>query len=312
LAQNLEYIKHGNTHKMNKLSSVDRAKVIQLLVEGMSMHSCARIMGISFNTVKQILITVGKACQQFHEQTVKNVPSKRVQCDEIWSFVYCKDKQVKFCEKKEGQHVGDAWVFVGMDADTKLVLSWLVGNRDAETANEFMHNVASVVSSRVQLTTDGFKPYIHAVESAFDNEIDYAMLVKIYGTPEGASPTDRKYSPPTVKGIEKRWISGDPDPKEINTSFIERQNLTMRMQMRRFTRLTNAFSKKIDHHCYMIALHFVHYNFCRIHKSLKVTPAMEAKLALKPLTIEDIITMSYAYEEERAAQKRLLARKYRR
>lgn len=298
---------------MNKLSNADRTKIVRLLVEGTSMQACARIMDVSFNTVKSVLITVGKACQQFHEQTVHNVPSKRIQCDEIWSFVYCKNKQVPFCENKEHEGIGDAWVFVGMDADTKLVISWLVGSRDSDTANEFMHDLASKLANRVQLTTDGFKPYINAVENAFDNDIDYAVLRKIYGAPEGSSnESDRKYSPPTVKGIDKVWICGDPDPQEINTSYIERQNLTMRMQMRRFTRLTNAFSKKMEHHCHMLAMHYFFYNFCRVHKTLRVTPAMESKLTTRPMTIDDIVSISYAYEEQRAEQKRLLARKYRR
>jgi IS1 family transposase len=296
---------------MNKLSSADRASLVRLLVEGNSMRSCSRIMDISINTVKDVLINVGKACQQFHERTVINIPSKIVQCDEIWSFVYCKDKNVQFCQEKEDEKIGDAWTFVGIDADTKLVISWLIGSRDADTTNAFMHDIAARLRNRVQMTTDGYRPYLKAIENAFDNDIDYAVLKKIYGTPEGTG-FDQRYSPPTVKGIEKVWVCGEPDPKHVSTSYIERQNLTMRMGMRRFTRLTNAFSKKLEHHCYSVAIHYVYYNFVRIHKTLRVTPAMEAKLTKKPMTINDMITMSYLYEEEQAAQKRLFARKYRR
>ena len=239
---------------------------------------------------------------------VVNIPAKRVQCDEIWAYVYCKDKNVDYCTKKDEQHVGDAWTWVGMDADTKLVVSWLVGQRDAICANQFMKDVAARLNNRVQLTTDGHKPYLKAVEDAFDGEIDFAQLIKIYGSPDGNS-NERRYSQPTVTCIEKKIITGRPDEKEISTSYIERQNLTMRMSMRRFTRLTNAFSKKIENHRHSIAIHYAYYNFCRVHKTLKVTPAMEAKIIDRPMSIEDLVRMTYANEIE--AEKKRLARRYR-
>lgn len=187
--------------------------------------------------------------------------------------------------------VGDVWTWTGMDADTKLMISWYVGNRDAISANEFMLDIASRLSNRVQLTTDGHRAYLQAVENAFDGEIDFAQLVKLYGNAEGNN-NERRYSPVECIGAEKRIVEGRPDEKYISTSYVERQNLTMRMHMRRFTRLTNAFSKKIENHCYAIALHFVYYNFCKVHKTLRVTPAMEAKLAVRPMTIEDIVNLA--------------------
>jgi IS1 family transposase len=280
---------------MNKLSTTERANILRLMVEGNSLRSCSRITGASITTVSKLLVDIGKACQQFHNDTVVNVNSKRIEADEIWSFVYAKDKNVENSEKTKEQGAGDAWTWVGIDADSKLVVSFFVGNRDANSANDFMRDIASRLKNRVQLTTDGFKPYLKAVENAFEDEIDFAQLIKIYGLPEGNS-NEKRYSPAKCTGAEKKWVSGDPNPIHISTSYVERQNLTMRMSMRRFTRLTNAFSKKIENHCYAIALHFVYYNFCRIHKSLRVTPAMEAKLTTKPMTIEDIVNLLEIYK----------------
>ena len=293
---------------MNKLSFEDRAKVVRLLVEGNSLRSCSRITDIAYNTILKLLVEVGKACIKFHNENVVNVNSNLVQCDEIWSFIFCKDKNTEYCTKKETQHIGDAWTWVGIDADTKLVVSWLVGDREAECADKFMRDVAGRLKHRVQLTTDGHKPYLKAIEDAFEDEIDYARLIKTYGTAEGEG-SDRKYSPATCTGIKKVWVSGDPVEADISTSYVERQNLTMRMNMRRFTRLTNAFSKKIENHNYAVAIHYAYYNWVRIHKTLRVTPAMEAKLATKPMTIDDIVRMAYAGEIE--AEKKRLARMYR-
>ena len=292
---------------MNKLSFSDRAKVLRLLVEGNSLRSTSRIMDISINTVTKVLEQVGKACQKFHNENVVNVNSNRIEADEIWSYVYAKEKNAPYRIKQQVE-AGDAWTWVGIDADTKLVVSYLVGLRDEASANEFMLDMASRLKKRVQLTTDGLKLYLQAVDDAFDCEVDYAQIIKTYGTPEGEG-NEKRYSPATCTGTKKVWVSGDPIKSLISTSYVERQNLTMRMSMRRFTRLTNGFSKKIDNHEHAIALYFVHYNFCRVHKTLRVTPAMEAKLATKPLTIEDIVTMAYAHEIE--AENKRLARRYR-
>lgn len=274
---------------MNKLPIEKRKQIIQLLVEGNSLRSCSRIADVSINTVTKLLVETGKACQKFHDETVRGVASKRVQADEIWSFCYAKEKNVSQ-EMPDGS--GDVWTWTGIDADSKLVLSWYVGEREPQDAQAFMLDLASRVKNRIQLTTDGFRPYLDAVYNAFDLDVDYSMLIKEYGSPEGNTNQERKYSPNSVTGIKKKWISGDPDPLFISTSFVERQNLTMRMHMRRFTRLTNAFSKKIENHGYAIALHFCYYNFCKVHKTLRVTPAMEAKLTKKPMTIEDIANLA--------------------
>jgi IS1 family transposase len=273
---------------MNILSIEKRIQIVALLVEGNSLRATSRIADVSINTVTKLLVDGGTACQKFHDETVKNVFSKRVQCDEIWSFVYAKAKNVP--EEMKGQ-AGDVWTWVGMDADSKLVLSWFVGNRDADSANIFMQDVAGRLKSRVQLTTDGHHAYLDAVENSFIG-VDYAQLIKLYG--QQPTKDERRYSPAKCIGAKKSPVMGDPDPKYISTSYIERQNLTMRMHMRRFTRLTNAFSKKIENHCHAIALHFVYYNFVKIHKTLRVTPAMEAGLTKDLWNIEDIVKLTNA------------------
>jgi IS1 family transposase len=272
---------------MNALSTEKKAQILRLLVEGTSIRAITRITGASKNTVTKLLVDIGKACQGFHNQGVVKVKAERVQCDEIWAFVGCKEK----AKEKGAKGDGDVWTWVGIDADTKLVISWLVGDRDADAANTFMLDVADRLANRVQLTTDGHKPYLRAVENAFEYDIDYAMLIKMYGSPDGATDNERRYSPAACTGAKKTRVMGDPNPKFVSTSYVERQNLTMRMHMRRFTRLTNAFSKKIENHCYAISLHFVYYNFCKIHSSLSVTPAMQSGLMKKPMTIEDIVNL---------------------
>jgi IS1 family transposase len=269
---------------MNQLPLSKKVQIINLLVEGNSLRSASRITGASINTVTKLLVDVGKACQNFHNEKVVGVASKRIQCDEIWSFVYSKAKNVP--EEKEGE-AGDVWTFVGIDSDTKLVISWLAGDRSAATANIFMQDIADRLKNRVQLTTDGMNAYLDAIDNVFGSQIDYAQLVKIYG----GHQDEVRYSPAVCTGAKKTSIVGNPDEKYVSTSHIERQNLTMRMSMRRFTRLTNAFSKKMENHCYAIALHFVYYNFCRIHKTLRVTPAMEAGLTKDIMEIEDIIKL---------------------
>ncbi|MBX9735106.1 MAG: IS1 family transposase [Chitinophagaceae bacterium] len=272
---------------MNNLPIQKKVQIVSLLVEGTSLRAATRITGVSRTTILKFLVDLGKVCQQFHDDTVKDVKSERVQCDEIWSFVGCKEKAKT---NGAGGH-GDVWTWVGLDADTKLVVSWLVGDRDADAACSFMYDLKDRLVDRVQLTTDGHKAYLVAVERAFEYDIDYAMLIKMYGSPEGESNNERRYSPATCTGAKKTRVMGEPNKKFISTSYVERQNLTMRMHMRRFTRLTNAFSKKVENHCYAIALHFVYYNFCKIHQSLSVTPAMQANLTKKPMTIEDIVKL---------------------
>lgn len=273
---------------MNQLSIEKRTQIINLLVEGNSLRATSRIADVSINTVTKLLVSVGKACQKFHNEQVVNVRSKRVQCDEIWSFVYAKEKNKP--DNVEG--AGDVWTWTAIDSDSKLIISWLVGERDAYTANVFMNDVADRLATRIQLTTDGLKAYLEAVGEAFGNRIDFAQLVKMYGNESAPTTNEKKYSPAECTGMKVNLISGNPDPDHISTSHVERQNLTMRMHMRRFTRLTNAFSKKLENHCHAIALHFVYYNFVKIHKTLRVPPAMEAGLIKKLMTIEDIVRLT--------------------
>lgn len=275
---------------MNQLPIEKRTQIITLLVEGNSLRSTSRISGCSINTVTKLLVDVGIACQAYHSEAVKEVNAKRVQCDEIWAFVYAKDKNVTQ-EMADGS--GDVWTWVGIDADSKIVISWYAGDRSASSAYEFMNDVAGRVKNRIQLTTDGHKAYLDAVEDAFPYGIDYAQLIKLYGGTDAKN--EKKYSPAECTGIKKNAVSGNPDMKHTSTSYVERQNLTMRMGIRRFTRLTNAFSKKFENHCHAIALHFVYYNFVRIHKSLRVTPAMEAGLTKKLWNVSDIVKLTEIY-----------------
>lgn len=274
---------------MNQLPLKTRVQILHMLLECSSMRAISRITGVSINTITKLLVDAGTACQKYHDETVKKVPSRRVQCDEIWSFVYSKAKNVPV--GMEGS-AGDVWTWVGMDADTKLIISWLIGSRDADSANIFMNDVANRLSTRVQLTTDGLKAYLEAVDNAFEGMIDYAQLVKLYGADHSSnSRAEKKYSPSEIIGATKTPVFGRPDEKYISTSYIERQNLTMRMHMRRFTRLTNAFSKKMENHSHAVALHFVYYNFVKIHTALRVTPGMEAGLTKKLWDVKDIVTL---------------------
>ena len=272
---------------MNQLSTPKRVQIVKALVEGNSLRSTARMADVAFNTVLKLLPEIGAACQQYQDATLRNLPCRRLQCDEIWSFCYAKEKNVP--EEIKGTFgVGDVWTWTAIDADTKLVPCWHVGKRNAEDAYEFIGNLAGRLAKRVQLTTDGHKAYLSAIEDAFANQIDYAMLIKLYGaTPEG----EVRYSPSECIGIRTETISGNPDPEHISTSYVERQNLTMRMSMRRFTRLTNAFSKKVENHGHALALYFMYYNFARIHKTLRVTPAMEAGIDQHAWSVEEIVAL---------------------
>jgi IS1 family transposase len=272
---------------MNKLSMDKKIAVISALVEGCSVRATSRLTGVAKGTILRLLADVGTACAEYQDAALRNLSSKRVQVDEIWSFVGCKQKNIT-PEKLADGICGDAWTFVAIDADTKLAIGWLVGRRDAGFATDFLQDVAGRLSNRVQLTTDGHKMYLTAVPDAFGESIDYAQLVKVYGNdPEG----QKRYSPAQCLGTETKAIIGSPDPKHVSTSYIERQNLTMRMQMRRFTRLTNAFSKTLENHRHSVALFYMWYNFARVHQTLRVTPAMEAGISSHVWSIEEIVAL---------------------
>ena len=257
------------------------------------MRSISRVVDVSINTVSALLVDAGKACIEHHDRTVRGVASKRVQCDEIWAFCYAKQKNVA-AAKAAPEEAGDVWTWTAIDADSKLIVSYLVGGRDTGYASEFMQDVASCLANWVQLTTDGLKAYLDAVEDAFGADIDYAQLIKLYGDAPG--PADR-YSPAECTGIKKTRIEGKPDKAHVSTSYVERQNLTMRMSMRRFTRLTNAFSKKAENHTYALALYFTFYNFVRMHKTLRCSPAMAAGLIEKLWSMEDVVALIDARAE---------------
>lgn len=273
--------------RVNKLSTDERTRIVAALVDGNSMRAISRMTGVSRNTVNKLLIDLGKACSAYQDKTFRNLRCRRVQCDEIWSFVGAREKNATPEQKAEGW--GDVWTWVALDAETKLVATWFVGTRDAGAAYHVTHNLKERLATRVQLTTDGHRAYLHAVEDACGSEIDYAMLVKIYGkAPEGS---EVRYTPAQCMGARRAVISGKPDFSHVSTSYVERQNLTMQMGMRRFTRLTNGFSKKVENHEYSLAIHYMHYNFGRIHQSLRVTPAMEAGVSDHVWSIEEIISL---------------------
>ena len=257
---------------MRRLPPAKRAQIVAMLAEGVSLRSISRLTDTSINTVTKLLVDAGRACRDFHDQHVRSVNAERVQVDEIWSFCYAKEKNVAMA-KRAPVGAGDVWTWTGIDADSKLIVSWLIGPRDGRSAYDFMMDLAGRLTRRVQLTTDGLSVYPGAVEDAFGADVDYAQLVNFYGQPENP---DTRYSPAECKGAVPTPVQGDPDPAPIATSYVERHNLTMRMSIRRFTRLTNAFSKKLENHAHHVALYTVFFNFCRIHKSLRVSPAMAA------------------------------------
>jgi IS1 family transposase len=276
---------------MNKLSSTERVQIVSMLVEGNSLRSISRMADCSINTVTKLLVDLGGVCATYHDEHVRNLKARRLQADEIWCFVGAKAKNVTEEQKAAGW--GDIWTWVGMDADTKLVASYMVGPRTPPMAYEFMKDLASRVNGHTQLTTDGLHWYVDAVDHAFGIDVDYAMLVKHYGTSGRGMVADAssasRYSPAKFQSASREVIKGDPDPRHISTSYIERQNLTMRMGMRRFTRLTNGFSKKAENHGHAVAIHYAHYNFAKIHKTLRITPAMAAGIADHVWSIEEIV-----------------------
>ena len=278
---------------MNRLNTCDRSQVIAALVEGVSINATCRMTGIAKHTVLKLLKDMGCACAAYHDTHVRNLRVRRVEADEIWAFVYGKDKNLTIEQVQAG--AGSVWTWTAIDADTKLIISYMLGDRGASTAQSFMRDVAGRIANRIQLTTDGHRVYADAAENAFGADIDYAMLVKIYGA--SSENPESRYSPATCIGCRTGVLAGNPNPDYISTSFVERNNLSMRMGMRRFTRLTNAFSKKLENHGHAVALYFMHYNFCRIHKTLRVTPAMEAGLTDHVWTLEELIGLLLASKD---------------
>jgi IS1 family transposase len=272
---------------MDKLPVAKRVQILSMLVEGFSMRSISRVVDVSINTVSKLLIEAGRVCADIHDEKVRNVKARRVQVDEIWSFTYAKAKNVPTA-KAAPEGAGDTWTWTAIEADTKLIVSWLVGGRDGEYALAFIDDLRSRLANRVQLTSDGLKAYLEAVEEAFGDDVDYAVLQKLYGSSPEAQ---KRYSPAQCIGTKREEITGNPDPKHVSTSYAERQNLTMRMQMRRFTRLTNAFGKKFENHMHMVALYTVWYNFARQHKTHRLSPAMAAGVADRLWSLEDLASL---------------------
>jgi IS1 family transposase len=283
---------------VNKLTTAKRAQILGMMVEGVSIRAISRMTNASKNTIVKLLADAGNACLAYQDRALRNLPCKRIQADEIWSFVYAKQKNVP--QEKRGQFgYGDVWTWTAIDADSKLIVAWYLGRRDAEAAFQFMTDLVGRLTSRVQLTTDGHHAYLSAVDAAFHNDIDYAMLVKQYGT---APEAEKRYSPPICLGAERTEIRGRPDPEHISTSYVERQNLSMRMGMRRFTRLTNGFSKKLENHMHALSIYFLHYNFVRIHQTLRCTPAMEAHVTGRLWSVEDIVRIVDEWEANQKAE----------
>lgn len=272
---------------MNRLDPKKQAQVVAALVEGNSIRATVRMTGVAKNTIAKLLVELGAACSTYLDHSLVNLPCRRVQCDEIWSFIAAKEKNAAKARKRV-DYAGDVWTWVAMDADTKLICSWMVGARHSIAARAFIDDLARRLSHRVQLTTDGHAAYLNAIDRAFGNEIDYAMLVKLYGE---APEQEKRYSPAQCIGCRRQVVSGDPDTDHISTSYVERQNLTMRMSIRRFTRLTNAFSKKLENHVASIAIHYLHYNYARVHQTLKTSPAVAAGISNHVWKLDEIIAL---------------------
>jgi IS1 family transposase len=269
---------------MNKLPPEKRTQIVSCFAEGNSLRSTSRMVDVSLVTVLKFLKDIGAVCSEYQDRTLKNLPCRRIQVDEIWSFVYAKDRNLPLDQMGKGK--GSVWTWVAIDADTKIVPSWLISDRSADAASILMRDLASRLRHRVQLTTDGHKAYLTAVEEAFGADVDYSQLVKLYGE---APEMDTRYSPRECIGCKKERVIGNPDPEHVSTSYVERQNLSMRMGMRRFTRLTNAFSKKLENHMHAVAIYFMHYNFAKIHQTLRITPAMAAGVTDHVWSLEEIV-----------------------
>lgn len=290
---------------MNRLSNDDRAIILHMLCEGMSVRAITRLTGASKNTVSKLLIDAGNACAAYHDANVRNLKAKRVQVDEIWSFTYSEQKNVATA-KSAPEGAGDTWTWTALDADSKMILSYFVGGRDGECAMWFMDDLRDHLANHVQLTSEGHKAYLEVVEGAFGDDVDYAQLVKMYG-PSISAPG--RYSPAECTGAKKVRVTGNPNVADVSTSYVERSNLTMRTHMRRFTRLTNAFSKKVENHAHAVALHIMYYNFVRIHKTLRVTPAMAAGVTDRLWEIADIAKLvedAEAAPAKRGSYKKIL------
>lgn len=284
---------------MSKLDQKARTQIISLLCEGMSIRAITRLTGASKNTVAKLLVAVGHAVTAYQDKVLRNLKCQRVQIDEIWSFIYCKNDNVKRATAAPTE-AGDVWTWTAIDADSKLLVSWYLGARDTDAAMTFVTDLRSRLANRIQLTSDGHQPYLTAVDTVFGDDIDFAMLHKIYGSDHAKG--EKRYSPAKCIGAQKRVIIGEPDAKHINTSYVERANLTMRMHMRRFTRLTNAFSKKMENHAATIALHSMYYNFVRIHQTLKMSPAMAAGVTDKLWEVSDVVQLLEDFEAQRKAE----------
>jgi IS1 family transposase len=285
---------------MNKAPLAKRTQILTLLCEGSSMRSIERIVGCSINTVDKLLRDAGEVALAYHDEHVRGVKSQRVQCDEVWSFVHAKAKNAPKSKRAGDPTIGDCWTWTALDADNKLLLSYLIGGRDAEFALMLMDDLRGRLANHVQLTTDGHRAYLQAVEEAFGADIDYSMLIKLYGEPPSSPVAARRYSPSECVGTRTENITGNPNPKHVSTSYVERANLTMRMAMRRFTRLTNAFSKKLENHAHMVALYALWYNFVRVHKTLRVSPAMAAGIETRLWSMEDVVRLVEAREDLRS------------